>query len=141
MLISRFAHKDLVKYGTVDGNTIHGLEFSPFQNLKSNLETDGTIYEVDDVKILYPCQPSKIVAIGLNYMSHVTETDANRETPKAPIIFLKPTSCLISPGDNIILRTDGRTDHEAELCVIIGKTAKDVPLADGKEYINIFRVY
>ncbi len=134
MLIARFHQKDLVKYGIVDGSNVRGLKYSPFQQT-GNFEADGTSYKLDEVKLLTPCVPSKIIAIGLNYKLHVAEADPNRQAPKSPIIFLKPPSCLIANGENIVLRTDGKTDHEAELCVVIGKTAKDVPLAEAKGYV------
>lgn len=133
MFIARFAQGDVVKYGIVDGNTVLGLKYSPFSSLGSTFETDGTRCKVDDVKLLYPCVPSKIVALGLNYRAHIEES--KHEAPKFPRIFFKPPSSLVSIDDSIELPTDGKTDHEAELAVVMGRTAKRVSEAEAKNYV------
>jgi 2-keto-4-pentenoate hydratase/2-oxohepta-3-ene-1,7-dioic acid hydratase in catechol pathway len=133
MLIARFAHEDIVKYGIVDGNNIAGLKFSPFSSVGYDLEKDGTKYKLDDVKLLYPCVPGNIVALGLNYRQHIAES--GHEAPKSPRVFFKPKSSLISIGENIEIATDGRTEHEAELAIVMGRTAKRVSEKDAKDYV------
>lgn len=133
MLIARFAQEDLVKYGIVEGSNVRGLKHSPFSSLGSNFEADGSNYRLDEVKLLVPCMPSKILALGLNYKAHIAES--KHEAPKSPRIFLKPPSSLIALDEQIVLRTDGRTDHEAELTIVIGRIAKDVTEAEAKDYI------
>ncbi len=133
MFIARFALGDIVKYGIVDGNTVLGLKYSPFSSLGSNLETDGTKCNLDNVKLLYPCVPSKIVALGLNYRAHIAES--KHEAPAFPRIFFKPPSSLISLDETIELPTTGKTDHEAELAIVMGRTAKRVSEAEAKNYV------
>ncbi len=133
MNIARFAYEGIVKFGIVEGKSIKGLKYSPFSAIGYNLETDRTKYPLDDVKLLYPCVPSKIVAIGLNYHEHIKEFAS--EPPKFPRVFFKPSSALISVGENIELPTEGRTEHEAELAIVMGRTAKRVTEAQAKDYV------
>ena len=80
------------------------------------------------LKLLAPVIPSKIVCVGLNYRSHVLET--GKALPAEPLIFLKPSTAVIGPGDPIRLPPDvGRIEHEAELGVVIGRRAHRVPRA------------
>jgi 2-keto-4-pentenoate hydratase/2-oxohepta-3-ene-1,7-dioic acid hydratase in catechol pathway len=89
-----------------------------------------------DVKLLAPISnPSKLVAIGLNYMDHVRESGMN--VPKIPVMFTKYTSSIVGPGDAI--RWDPtfaqRVDFEAELAFVVGKTASKVKEEDAFDYI------
>jgi 2-keto-4-pentenoate hydratase/2-oxohepta-3-ene-1,7-dioic acid hydratase in catechol pathway len=80
---------------------------------------------LNEPRLLAPVAPSKIVAIGLNYKDHAAER--GKPLPKEPLIFLKPPSALIGPGEAIRRPSDaGRIDHEAEMGIVIGKAAKDV---------------
>lgn len=133
MKIVRFAAGDIVKYGLVEGSTVKGLKYSPFSPLNNGFETDGSTYQINDIKLLAPTVPSKIVCIGLNYKAHVAE--GTHELPKLPLIFLKPPSAIINPDDQIVLPTNDRTDHEAELAIVIGRKARDVGEAEAKNYI------
>ena len=86
------------------------------------------------VKILAPVQPSKIVCIGLNYKDHAAEQ--GKALPAEPLLFIKPASAVIGPGDPIMLPPGiGRVDHEAELGIVIGKRAHRVPAANAWDYI------
>jgi 2-keto-4-pentenoate hydratase/2-oxohepta-3-ene-1,7-dioic acid hydratase in catechol pathway len=86
---------------------------------------DGGIYRFDKVKILPPCQPSKIIAVGLNYKDHAKEL--NLPIPDEPILFMKPSTSIIGHEDNIIYPYQAqRVDYEAELAVIIKDKAKDL---------------
>ncbi len=79
-------------------------------------------------------QPSKIVCIGLNYADHVRETAA--VTPAEPVLFLKSTTALVGPNDNIqIPRGSTKTDWEVELAVVIGQRASYVDEADALAYV------
>lgn len=79
--------------------------------------------------------PSKIVAVGLNYSDHANET--KMEVPKAPLIFSKFNSSITGPSDPILipLGLTQKVDYEAELGVVIGKRAKNVPLEDALDYV------
>ena len=78
-----------------------------------------------DVTFLAPCEPSKIVAVGINYTSHAKELDF--QIPPVPLIFLKPPSAVIGPEENIVLpQMSQQVDYEGELAVIIGRETKDI---------------
>jgi len=89
-----------------------------------------------DEKLVWmaPVGPSVIVAIGLNYKDHAAEM--NKKLPAEPLVFLKPASSVIGPDDPIHLPAwAGRIEHEAEMAVVIGKTASRVSAADAMQYV------
>lgn len=89
---------------------------------------------VTPARILAPVAPSKIVAIGLNYKDHAAEM--NKPLPAEPLMFLKPSTAVIGPGDAIRLPAHaGRVDHEAELGVVIGTRASHVSAAQALEHV------
>ncbi|MBM3119810.1 MAG: fumarylacetoacetate hydrolase family protein [Chloroflexi bacterium] len=137
MRIVRFVARGKAKYGLLEKNVIHGLRGSPFthfKHLSSPSILDGSIYKPDEVRLLAPCLPSKIVCLGLNYRSHVEELKL--PLPSVPLIFLKPSTAVIGPDDKIILpHNRKRIDYEGELGVVIGKQANDVPEEEAMEYI------
>ncbi len=91
---------------------------------------------LDSVKLLSPIpNPSKVVAIGLNYMDHIREADIG--VPELATMFCKYPSAIIGSGDEIRWSTGltQQVDYEAELAVVIGKTAKNVSEADAYDYV------
>lgn len=87
------------------------------------------------VKLAAPVQPSKICAIGLNYMDHVLE--GGRKPPERPVLFAKLPTSVIAPGDEIRWEPalSDKVDFEAELAVVIGRTARRVKAADAYDYV------
>jgi 2-keto-4-pentenoate hydratase/2-oxohepta-3-ene-1,7-dioic acid hydratase in catechol pathway len=86
------------------------------------------------VKLLAPSVPSKIIGVGRNYVEHAKEL--GNDVPKIPLIFLKPPSSIINPGDTIILPPQSKQiEHEAELVIVIGKRARYVTIEDSRKYI------
>jgi 2-keto-4-pentenoate hydratase/2-oxohepta-3-ene-1,7-dioic acid hydratase in catechol pathway len=85
-------------------------------------------------RLLPPVEPSKIVAVGLNYKDHAAEQ--NKPLPAEPMIFIKPSTAVIGPGQPIVI-TDamGRVDHEAEAGVVIGRRASRVAESDADSYV------
>ncbi len=108
-----------VKYGILEGNDVYetaGLQAK---------ERGGISHPFDEVRLLPPCWPSKIVCVGRNYADHAAEL--GNDTPAEPLIFLKPPSSLIAHRDSIIYpRISKRVDYEGELGVIIGRRARRV---------------
>ena len=89
-----------------------------------------------DLTLLAPVEPSKIVCIGLNYHAHVQASQSADEAPERPLIFLKPPSAIIGPGEKIIHPEQSRrVDYEAELGVVIGKTARHAKAEDAENHI------
>ena len=85
----------------------------------------GQEIALKDVTLLAPCEPTKIVAIGINYAPHAKELDF--QIPPVPLIFLKPPSSVIGPGEAIILpEMSQQVDYEGELAVIIGRKTKNI---------------
>lgn len=127
--VVRFSAGGKARYGTLEGDIVRGLRGSPFAQFKGSsapLKYDGDTCLLNRVKLHAPCTPSKIVCVGLNYRSHAEETKL--PLPSSPLIFLKPSTAVIGPEDNIVLPPDSRrVDYEAELGVVIGRQAKDVP--------------
>jgi 2-keto-4-pentenoate hydratase/2-oxohepta-3-ene-1,7-dioic acid hydratase in catechol pathway len=86
------------------------------------------------VRVLAPVLPGKIVAIGLNYKDHAAEQ--GKPLPVEPMIFLKPTTAVIAPGEAIRLPAGvGRVDHEAEMAIVIGRRATRVSASDAAAHI------
>ena len=92
----------------------------------------GKEVPLSQVRLLAPVLPrSKVVCIGKNYADHAKEMGG--EVPAEPVIFLKPNTSVIGPGDTIAWPAmSDRVDHEAELAIVIGRICKDVP----KERVN-----
>ncbi len=130
MKIVRFAVDRKVSYGILSGQSIQAIKGEPF----SNIETTARYYGLSEVKLLSPCAPSKIVALGLNYHSHAKEF--NLPIPNAPLIFLKPSTAVIGPEDNIVYPPSStRVDYEGEMAVVIKKPAWCVSVEDAPDYI------
>ena len=87
-----------------------------------------------DVKLIPPCEPTKIVCVGRNYVEHAREL--GNEVPKVPLIFMKPPSSIISNGETVVLPPQSaQVEHEAELVVVIGKRGRNVTAENAKKYI------
>jgi 2-keto-4-pentenoate hydratase/2-oxohepta-3-ene-1,7-dioic acid hydratase in catechol pathway len=104
---------------------------------------DGTVsfadatYDVDAVDVLAPCEPSKIVCIGRNYVEHAAEMD--NDVPDRPLLFLKPPNAVSSHGSDVTLPAGKeRLDFEAELGVVIGEQAKHLDEADAMDAVAGF---
>ncbi len=117
-------------YGWVLGERIGALEGSPFTQF-SRAEAD---LKLEDVELLPPVRPSKIVCVGRNYAAHAKEHDA--EVPEVPLIFLKPPSTIIPHEGTIRLPPQSnQVEHEAELAVVIGKKGRWIPPEEARDHI------
>ena len=123
MRIARFKVGDDVSFGVVEGDEVAALVSHPF----GPLSFTGDRYALSDVRLLAPLIPSKVVAIGKNYADHAREMGS--EPPAAPVVFLKPSTAVVGPGDPIARPPSvQRLDYEGELAVVIGRLARDVPV-------------
>ncbi len=126
----RFKVDETEHYGILDGNVITKLAQEPYDRI---MPLDKT-YNLNEVTLLAPCTPTKIVALGLNYKSHAEET--HNPVPESPIIFIKPTTCIIGPEDNIVYPpSTTRVDYECELGVVIGKRMRMIAVNDALDYV------
>jgi 2-keto-4-pentenoate hydratase/2-oxohepta-3-ene-1,7-dioic acid hydratase in catechol pathway len=88
----------------------------------------------DGHRVLSPVMPSKVVCIGLNYKDHAAEQ--NKPLPTEPLMFIKPSTSVIGPGEAIVLPDGvGRVDHEAEVAVVIRRRATRVPEGEARGYV------
>ncbi len=112
-----------VCYGRLEGDQFQPLAGSPFEQAVRHLAPAGKALSMDAITLLAPCQPSKVVCIGRNYVEHAAEHGA--EVPAEPLVFLKPPSAVIGPEDAITLTPlSQRVEHEAELVAVIGRRAR-----------------
>lgn len=109
-----------------DGELLRLLDAAPWATPSER----NDVLPLEGARLLAPVRPSKIVGIGRNYAAHAAER--GQAVPKEPLVFLKPPSALIGPGDEIrIPMWVGRVDHEAELGIVIGREAHRLPDPDG----------
>jgi 2-keto-4-pentenoate hydratase/2-oxohepta-3-ene-1,7-dioic acid hydratase in catechol pathway len=124
----RFAHQNTAAYGVLEGETIRELKGDPF----AAVEFTGKTVKLGEVKLLAPCQPSKVIAAGLNYKSHIGE----RPSATYPGLFAKLPSSIIATGERILVPDDAKNVHfEGELVVVIGKRAKNVSVESAPQYV------
>lgn len=127
----RFEVDGQVKYGVSKDNKVREADQSPFASGDFTL---GRSYELENIKLLAPCKPSKIVCVGLNYTDHTEEL--GMQVPSVPKIFLKPAEAVIGPDDEIVYPSmANRVDYEAELAFVVKDRCKDVPVTEADDYI------
>jgi 2-keto-4-pentenoate hydratase/2-oxohepta-3-ene-1,7-dioic acid hydratase in catechol pathway len=131
MRIIRFRHKeDPPRFGWIFEDKIGlivGDVYSEYQREEAEIP-------ISEVALLAPVIPSKIVCVGRNYAAHAAEHGA--DVPEYPLIFLKPQSSVIAPGDPIFLPPQSnQVEHEAELGLVIGKRARWLQPEEVMEYI------
>ena len=125
----RYEHQGDVSYGVLEGETIHQLAGDLFSGSR---ERTGKSVPTSEVRLLAPAQPSKVIAVGLNYKSHI----GDREAAAYPGLFAKFPTSIIGPEVPIQMTPDTEDLHyEAELVVVIGKTAKDVSVENAPDHV------
>lgn len=135
MKIARFQAEGEISFGVLDepeggGGGVEIVELTG-DPIISGYDTTGRRFRLEDVRLLAPVIPrSKVVCVGKNYADHVAEMKnvTGGEAPEAPLLFLKPNTSVIGPGDAIVRPgVSERVEHEGELAMVIGAIAKDVP--------------
>jgi len=126
----RFRHGTRIATGSIDGDYVRPLGGTFFENPVPT----GEEIPAAAVRLLAPVIPSKVVCVGRNYVEHAAEMGG--EVPEEPVIFLKPSTSVIGPGDPIPYpRLSERVDHEGELGVVIGRLARRVKTEEAGRYI------
>jgi 2-keto-4-pentenoate hydratase/2-oxohepta-3-ene-1,7-dioic acid hydratase in catechol pathway len=124
----RYSYGGVVSYGILDGGSVRELDGDLFSSPRET----GMVVPLSDVRLLAPCRPSKLVAVGLNYRSHLRD----RPVPEYPGLFAKYPSAVIGPEDEIVIPPDATDVHyEGELVIVIGKRAKNISAADAPDHI------
>jgi 2-keto-4-pentenoate hydratase/2-oxohepta-3-ene-1,7-dioic acid hydratase in catechol pathway len=128
MKIARYLAHGKVSYGVVEGDSVKELSASPFEDHRV---TDHT-HKLSEVKLLAPCIPPKILAIGLNYSSHLHD----RPGPTEPMVFYNTPTSVIGPDDAIIRPKDtARLDAECELVVVIKGRCRNVTESEAMRHV------
>lgn len=137
MRIARFSHNDAIKFGIVDENELVVLAGDP---MFAGYDTTGERVPLSDAALLAPVIPrSKIVCVGRNYRDHAAEM--GNDVPAAPMLFFKPNTAVIGPGDSISLPPQSeRVDFEGELAAVIGRIAKNVSAERALDYVFGFTI-
>ncbi|WP_323958680.1 DUF2437 domain-containing protein [Arthrobacter sp. JZ12] len=129
MRIARFVLNDDPTFGLVEGpegsEEVAVISGDPFYG---GVQPTGARHKLEDVRLLAPVIPrSKVIGIGRNYAEHAKEL--GNEVPPAPLMFLKPNTSVVGPGDPVVLPSfSEEISYESELAVVIGRICKDVPL-------------
>lgn len=124
----RYTHDGKTSYGILEEDTVRELSGSLFQSPKAT----GKRLKLGEVRLLAPCEPSKIVAVGLNYKSHLGQ----RPGAAYPGLFAKYPTCVIGPEESIVFPEGAQNVHpEGEMVVVIGKRARNVPVEEAPKYI------
>ncbi len=125
MRFARFSLGGEVAFGLVADGEVAPIDGHPF----GRFAVTGARHALSDVRLLAPVLPSKVVAVGRNYAEHAREMGG--DVPEAPVLFLKPSTAVVGPGDPIRRPpSSDRVDFEGELAVVVGRLASDVALED-----------
>ena len=130
MITARIETQGRAVYALREGELYREMKGDPF----SGMEKTERVYAPEEIRLLAPVQPSKILAVGKNYAAHAREFDG--EPPASPIIFMKPSTCVIGPEETIVRpRISQRVDYEGELALVVGKRARNVKPEDYAQYV------
>jgi 2-keto-4-pentenoate hydratase/2-oxohepta-3-ene-1,7-dioic acid hydratase in catechol pathway len=126
---------DAPRYGWLYEDRVGPIEGSPFEQFR---RMEATI-PIDRVRLVEPLRPGKIICVGRNYAEHAREQ--NVEVPEIPMLFMKPPSAIIGPGEKIVLPPQSRqVEHEGELGVIIGRRARWAAAEDALDFVMGYTV-
>lgn len=129
MLIGRFSNARGEFYGVVEGDAVY-----PVRDLFRPERTGEPPWPLGALAVKAPVVPSKAVCVGLNYRDHARELGL--PVPDEPVLFLKPPTAVIGPGEAVVCpAASSRVDYEAELAVVIGRTARRVRPHDTHHFI------
>ena len=135
MRIVRFQLESEVSFGLVEDQQV--VQLAQFPGISP--EPTGRVFDIQDVTLLAPVAPSKIVCAGLNYTAHAAELD--QPLPTEPLVFLKPSSAIIASGETIVIpQQSGQVELEVELAMVVSQTAKNVSVEDAADYILGFTI-
>lgn len=128
MKFLRYEREGRAEYGVLEGETVYELKGSPFAGAR---ERGAAVGAIGSLKLLAPCLPSKIICAAKNY-----PWGENPAKTPVPNLFYKPPSSLAGPGDDIVCPPQSkRVIFESELTVVIGRLARNVPVAEAGKYI------
>jgi 2-keto-4-pentenoate hydratase/2-oxohepta-3-ene-1,7-dioic acid hydratase in catechol pathway len=131
MKILRYSHETGISHGVLKNDRVHPILGDIFSDFRTEEEKPAAI---EHVKILPPVNPTKVIAVGINYRDHAQEFD--HHIPEEPVLFMKPPTAVIGPGDAILLPPSSkRVDYEAELAAVVKKEAHKISGGEAEDYI------
>lgn len=134
-LIRYVTSNDAPRYGWVHEDKIGPIDGTPFGDYR-RLEAEIPLHTA---RLLAPVQPSKIICVGRNYAEHAREQ--NVEVPEIPLLFMKPPTAVIGPGEAIILPPQSKqVEHEGELAVVMGRTGRWIQANEALNYVMGYTV-
>jgi 2-keto-4-pentenoate hydratase/2-oxohepta-3-ene-1,7-dioic acid hydratase in catechol pathway len=117
-------------WSILDGQKAFRLEGSPWESPRQG----APLGDLSAMRLLAPCEPTKVVCIGLNYRAHAAES--GQEVPPEPLMFLKPPTSVVGPGADVVWAPGSkRIDYEAELAVVFKRRAKHVAPGAYKDFV------
>ena len=130
MRLVRFLAKGRPAYGILDNDEVVELDGAGYASLSSR----RAVHRTTQVKFLAPCVPTKVVAVGLNYRDHAREL--GMAVPQDPVLFLKPPTAVIGPGEDICYPAMSRqVDYEGELGIVIRDRVSRTSVEDARKHI------
>ena len=130
MKIARFNLNGEIRFGSITSDQVSLFVGNPLESKALS----GEVVPLAQVQLLAPVSPSKVICIGMNYAAHAAEI--SQDVPDEPLMFFKPISSIIGPGDSIVLpHQSDQVELEVELAIVIGKQAKNISKAEVKDHI------
>jgi 2-keto-4-pentenoate hydratase/2-oxohepta-3-ene-1,7-dioic acid hydratase in catechol pathway len=130
MKIARFNLNGEIRFGSITSDQVSLFVGNPLESKALS----GEVVSLAQVQLLAPVSPSKVICIGMNYAAHAAEI--SQDVPDEPLMFFKPISSIIGPGDSIVLpHQSDQVELEVELAIVIGKQAKNISKAEVKDHI------
>ncbi len=130
MRYCRLTVGDTPRWGRIEDELVTLLDGPPW----SGARPLGGAVPLAGARLLPPCEPTKIVCVGLNYRAHAAEM--GKPLPDEPLLFLKAPSALLPPGDAVVLPPSSqRVEHEGELALVIGRTTRGATRAKALEHV------
>ncbi len=130
MKIARFNLNGEIRFGSINQDQVSLFASNPLESMALSGET----VSLEQVQLLAPVAPSKVICIGMNYAAHAAEIA--QDVPDEPLMFFKPISSIIGPGESIVLpEQSDQVELEVELAIVIGKKAKHISKAEVKDHI------
>ncbi|WAC65379.1 fumarylacetoacetate hydrolase family protein [Agrococcus sp. SL85] len=132
MRVARFAHQDRIGFGVVDEDALVELTGDP---ILGSWDTTGQRIPLAEARLLAPVIPrSKVVAVGRNYAKHAAEL--GNDVPTQPLVFFKPNTSVVGPGDAIVLPPESESIHfEGEVALVIGRVARRLTPEDALDAV------
>jgi len=130
MRLCRIEVAGVPRWGLIEEELVTPLAVPPWEGVRKL----GGALPLATARLLPPCEPTKIVAVGLNYRAHAAEM--GKELPAEPLLFLKAPSSLVAPGGIVVVpRQSQRVEHEGELALVIGRAATKVNAGQALEHV------